>query len=399
MQPVKMVIPGRYWDSFIYKGRLYLFGSGGDIRSIAWDEFISEWQVAELSRIAFVCAFQRSDYLYSADAQDLLADSEIKAVMREKFRILSNTGLYATESMLQRAEKGHQDNPLPFPHADLEMYMDKLYVGSAYGLFQTTCNKKTKYPVSVKPAKKWDGSVLSMSASYGSLALAAGSEGLYEFGLSTSLYEDRGKAPQLLSKIKCRDCSWAYFSVFASSDSSGYLAEFSKFRDGKYDREADRHFERIETAASIFGEDGYSWGIQDKLCQARRNSIKIVKYEPWSREEQTVRDLGSINFEPWKGDIVSAVTANFGMIVELENALVVFPSEGAPITIPGEPVNWRIFPRSRNYENQLHIIYEDRLEIFSFNQDYLVNQQEKLAGFSVFTKNRSRKPTVEPLLM
>lgn len=398
MQPVKMVIPGKYWDSFIYKGRLYIFGMEGDIRSIAWDEFISEWRVPDESRIAFVCAYLRSDYLYSSEVQDLLRDSEVQPVIRRKFEYLSRIELHATEAMLGRFQKGRQQNPIQFPHADIEIYTDQLFVGSAHGLYQATCNKKNKYPVSTKPKKKWDGPVLSMSASYGALALAAGGEGLFEHQISSGYRWNSAEETHQVADIKCRDCSWAYYSIFASSDSSGYLAEFRKNSDDTYGNDADRSFDKIETAEQIFGSGGYSWGVQDKLCQARRNSIKVVKYEPWKRDEAPIRDLGDIEFESWKGDIVSACTTNFGMIVELENALVVFPSDGQPVTIPGEPVNWRVFPRSRRYENQLHVCYEDRMEIYSFNHDYLVDQQQKLSGFTVFNRKVDRRSRVEPII-
>ena len=261
------------------------------------------------------------------------------------------------------------------------------------------CNKKTKYPVSTRPEKKWDGPVLGLSASYGALAMAAGSEGLFELDLGYGAYFEDRQNPRLLSSNSCRDCRWAYFSVFASSDSSGYLAEFSKWSDGEYNREADRHFERVESASEIFGSDGYCWGTQDKLCQAIRIPIKVVKYEPWSPDpENRIHQIGTVNFDPWKGEVISAATANFGVVVELENALVVFPSEGKPITFPGEPVNWRVFPRSRHYENQLHVVYEDRLKILSFNQDYLVNQDEKLLGISVFSRQR-RNDSLSDLLI
>lgn len=399
MQPLRMTIPGKYWDSFIYKGRLYLFGINGDIRSVAWGDFISSWKVSDETKIAFVCAFQRSDYLYSSEVQDLLIDREIRTVMKGKFQKLSQTQLHATEKMILAAEKGHQDSPCPFPHADLELYQDQLYVGSAYGLYKASCNKKTKYPVSTRPEKKWDGPVLGLSASYGALAMAAGSEGLFELDLGYGAYFEDRQNPRQLSSNGCRDCGWAYFSVFASSDSSGYLAEFSKRSDGEYDREADRHFERVESASEIFGSDGYCWGTQDKLCQAIPNAIKVVKYEPWSpNPENRIHQIGTVRFDPWKGEVISAATANFGVVVELENALVVFPSEGKPITLPGEPVNWRVFPRSRHYENQLHVVYEDRLEILSFNQDYLVNQDEKLLGISVFSRQR-RNDSLSDLLV
>jgi hypothetical protein len=328
--------------------------------------------------------------------------------MKRKFQRLSRTQLHATEKMLKMAEKGHQDSPCPFPHADLELYQDQLYIGSAYGLYKASCNKRTKYPISTRPEKKWDGPVLGLSASYGTLAMAAGSEGLFELDLGYRTYLGKyqeGLGSQELKQLSpssCRDCGWAYFSVFASSDSSGYLAEFSKWSEqgsSIYDREADRHFETVRSALNIFDSEGYCWGAQDKLCQATPSAIKVVKYEPWASEPvERIHYIGSVDFASWEGEVISAATANFGVIVELENALVVFTSEGGSVTLPGEPVNWRVFPRSRHYENQLHIIYDDRLEILSFNQDYLVNQEEKLLGISVFSRSQ-RNSSLSDLLI
>jgi len=48
----------------------------------------------------------------------------------------------------------------------------------------------------------------------------------------------------------------------------------------------------------------------------------------------------------------------------------------------GESVHWRVFPRSENYSNQLHIIYEDHIQIVSFVHDYFVDQSQKLLGFA-----------------
>ncbi|MBF0136860.1 MAG: hypothetical protein H7833_09710 [Magnetococcus sp. DMHC-1] len=332
MQPVKMCIPGKYWDSFIYKGRIYLFGINGDIRSLDWDRLIFSWRIPEKIKIAFECAFQRSDYLYSGEVQNLLNDQEIKLIVE----------------------------------------------------------------------KKWDGPVLGLSAAYGALAMAAGSEGLYEFDLNLRFgaidhlfcaIDFDKKNPHQLSSTVCRDCGWAYWSVFASSDTSGYLAEFSKHNDNNtYDREAERHFERVENAPRIFGSDGFCWGVQDKLCQAVPNAIKVVKYSPWEEDPKSrIHHVGMVNFASWQGSVISASTASFGMVVELENAIVVFPSHGQEITLPGEPINWRIFPRSKHYENQLHIIYDDHLEILSFNQDYLVNQEDNISGISIFSQQKRNK--------
>jgi hypothetical protein len=71
------------------------------------------------------------------------------------------------------------------------------------------------------------------------------------------------------------------------------------------------------------------------------------------------------------------------MLLLLERSLVIALSNGEFMTVEGEPVRWRVFPRSTNFTNQLHIIYDDRIEILSFVHDYLVKQEDKLAGIRV----------------
>lgn len=394
MSALKLTIPGSYWDSYVYSGRLYLFGCDGSIRSINWDRLTEGFKLQEDLRIALRCAFQRSDYLYSSDVQSLLYDPEIKSVVQAKFDRLSRRTLDVSEATLRRFEDGHQDNPCPFPHADLEIYNKNLYVGSARGLVRASCNKQTRYPISTRPEKKWDGPSFGLAASYGALAVAAGTEGLWEVPAAPG-YSASEEYKQL-SANSCRDCNWSYFSIFASTDESGFFAEFTKIQNGAYVQTAQRRFERIETAVQIFGSQGYAWGVQDKLCQAGPNSIKVMRYTPWELEESDrLKSLGTIRFQRWKGAIVSASTASFGVIVELENAIVVLPSLGPAVTLPGEVVNWRVFPRSRNYENQLHVVHDDRLEILSFNHDYLVNQEEKVLGTRfVGARRLGRRPAV-----
>jgi len=387
MQPLKLIIPGEFWDSFIYKGRLYLFCLDGSVLTLKWDAFIENWRVDPALNIVFKSAFQRSDYLYRDEVQELLRDDEVLPVITKKFERLAQSELHATPLMIQRAVAGHQTTPAEFPHADIDIYGDQLFMAGRSGLYMAKCSKKTKHPISTKVHRRWDAPILSVAASYGTLALAAGSDGLFE--LSASPYEFSSlRDPRLVSESPCRDCSWAYYSLFASSDRSGYLADYKK-NLSLPGGELARDFEKLETARQIFGSDGYSWGLQDKLCQATENVIKVVKYRPWETSEQNrIQSIGQVTFEEWKGMVVSASTASFGVIVELENALVVFPSVGQAITIPGEPVNWRNFPKSKHYENQLHIVYDDRLEILSFNHDYLADQDAKLLGFTVFNGGR-----------
>ena len=146
----------------------------------------------------------------------------------------------------------------------------------------------------------------------------------------------------------------------------------------------ERTFERVITDRDIFNEQGYSWGTRDKIYQARNREITVARYRPYN-EENRIERLTTIPIAAWKGDLVSGGVASFGAIIEYDNAIVVLPSDGDPVTLPGEPVNWRVFPNSRFYQNHLHVIYEDEITIYSFNHDYFVQQDVKIFGSRAIT--------------
>lgn len=395
MPPLKLTIAGQYWDSQIYMGRLHLFGADGDIQTIDWDRLVESLRIAESLELALEYAFLRSDYLYGHELQRLLRDTEFKKVLSRKFTRLANKSLEITQKRLSSYEIGRQDNPCPFPHSDSEIYCGTMYVTGRSGVTAVNTRGRTKYPISTRTIKKWDAPVQSLSAAWSSLALAAGSEGLYEMRLNGNSYGyepvdfDR-TVPRIVSLEHCTDCNWTYHSIFGSSHSNGFLASFHKeTHDGRTLRSLD--CVSVLTAEDLWGEIGYAWGVQDKLCLATDKGIRVLKYQPWKAEQkEQIRSLGTVDTQPWEGEVLSASAAPFGVVIELDHALLVYPSSGGPITITGEPVNWRVFPRAKHYRNQLHVVWDDRLEIYSFNHDYLTDQEEKNLGISIFANNNWR---------
>jgi hypothetical protein len=394
VQPLRLIIPGRYWDSQIYKGRLYLFGRDADVRTIDWDKLISEWNVEKRLRLALDCAFRRSDYLYGNKWSLLFADEEMRELVQAKFRDLAADMLEISSERMERFTVGRQDSPFPFPHADSTMYRDHLYAASRKGVFRAKLSKRNKKPVGRTGEREWDAPTLAVAAKYHSLALAAGDAGLFELHLSGDGWGPSARdGPVQLAKLNCVDCNWAFYSIYGSSHvGPGYLAAFKNEREPNQEMRT-REFLQLLRDDTIFHNSGYSWGNQDKLCQVSDGQVRIMRYQPWQGDVQnSFEDLGGIDMTarsldfteiglaPWKGGVVSGGIALFGTIVECQNAVVVIPSQGAVITLPGEPVNWRVFPRSVQYENQLHLIYEDKMEILSFNHDYFVDQNEKRSG-------------------
>ncbi|MDP8223941.1 MAG: hypothetical protein P9L99_11325 [Candidatus Lernaella stagnicola] len=395
MQPLKLTIGGNYWDSYLYQGRLFLFQTDGSLKIINWDKFVEGYLIDENLRLAFECGFRRSDYLYGSKWKLLFKDTEIKDCLIGKFRKLSLLELELEERKLDEYCFTRKENPLPFPHSDVTVYRKTLYSTSREGIFKGLIDKRRKSIFTDPPVKMWDCPSLSVSASYMTLAISAGSEGLYETKLIGQWEEeeegDTSEEPSAISNEHCSSCEWTYHSIFGSSHKSGgFLADFSKEKDGTDWRKHTRKFEGIFPSSQIFGQNSrYSWGSNDKLCQAHAGAVSIVKYSPWDNEGiARFQDMGTITLAPWKGEVVSGGTALFGTIIECDNALIVVPSQGDPITIPGEPVNWRVFPRSKHYENHLHIIYDDHIDILSFNQDYFVDQKVKRSGTRYYEKHQ-----------
>lgn len=402
MQPLKLVIPGAYWDSQLYEGRLYLFGRSGDILSINWDSLIRSFRISESLVLAITCAFQRSDYLYGVVAAGLMKDPEIRSVMRTKFSQLARIPLEISTQRISQHIAGRQDNPFPFPHTDSEIYARRIYVSSKSGIGVASCNKQTRYPVSTRTRRLWDAPALGISASYGSLAIAAGSEGLFERKIVSYEWEeiDDSSEPKRISPGHCTDCGWAFYSVFGSSSlGTGILASYAREHveaDPRYRR---RRFDRLIQDSEIFGDEPlaaqtkYSWASQDKICRALDGAIEVARYTPWEHDRQIER-LGTLRIDRAPGNLVSAAVALFGTVLEFDSALVVIPSSGRSLQFSGEPVNWRVFPRSKHYENHLHIVYGDRIEMLSFNHDYLVDQEQKLSGTRYLVR---KNHTVPPL--
>lgn len=319
MQPLKISIPGAYWDSHVYSGRLFLFGADGDLCTLDWGRLIRELPVAGRTRLALVCAFLRSDYLYGSEIQELLHDSEIRETILSKFADLEGKDIEISHRQFQKAERGRQDNPCPFPHADAEVYYRNLYVGGPSGVFRATASGRTKHPVSTRPERIWDAPALALSAGWGRLAIAAGEEGLFQTSVPTSRsrwsFEDRIEEPSdERIQQECLDCNWSFHSVFGSSRRGGFLADYERV-DVQGRRLPSRHLSQVISAETLFENPGYSWGLQDKLCAFVRGGIQVVRYSPWEAVEHRFESLGIVRTARWKGEVVAASTAPFGVVV------------------------------------------------------------------------------------
>ena len=399
MQPLKITIKGDYYDCQIYRGRLYLWTFNGELKVYDWNSLVQSLIKKDTDRIAINFSFIDGHYLYKTSLMEIFEDKDFRRLLINKFKNIEKENYTFTEKQMKKFLFGEQDTPTGILPTDTEIYSNKLYFITEKGLFTSTAHrpKSKKYPVSSRPSKEWDCNLLSIKANkYPQLALSGGDEGLFELNLLNK------NLPQKLARVE-KDkpifqisenhssfSNYSYLNIYNTSvvDKS-FLAMFkwNTFKDKENRDHYRRDFDKTIYGENIFknksSKNYLSWGIEDKIYKAKEGGFEVIKFinsaNPEKGEEK-FKKLQDINLQAWKGNVINGGTAHFGNIIECENALVIVQSDEETFTIPGPITRWRVYPRSLNYENHLHVILDDKIEIYSFHHDYFVNQTEKKIG-------------------
>lgn len=394
-KPIRLVIPGAFWDSQIYSGELYLFGLSGELWTISWDKLVAGLPIPPQLRIAGDLALLGNHCLYENGARLLLSDPDISRLLLEKFRHLGALPPWEVNASAANIE----DNPLPFPHSDSAVHYHTLYVGASDGLYELSRNDGTGSRGRIRLS---DAPALHIAAGFSTMAQAAGADGLFATRLASEPPALRGRAETRgihVSERSCMTCEWAHSSVISAGyDHSVYLAPFVRppESDRGGSRSRQRQFDPIIPEHDIFKGDtlilrGFTWGAGDKIFRFNDGYVEVTQYRQRSRKPPTFTFRGGIPLDDPEtvSSVVSARAASFGSVIEGDSALQVMLTTGGSLSLPGEPTNWRVFPRSQNYINHLHVIYEDRLEIFAFTHDYFVDQDAKLSGLDPRASDRT----------
>ncbi|WPQ63805.1 hypothetical protein SIO70_02895 [Chitinophaga sancti] len=408
MQSVKITIEGDYIDCQIYRGRLYLWAFDGSLRVYKWNELVESLVADQANLLAMTYCFLESSYIYDYYLTKLFLDEDFKKLLIRKFETIGGEGFQLTEDQAANFLIKQQDTPGKLLPTDTEIYGNTLYYINETGLYSTGAHRygKLSNPVSSRPSKLWDCRLLSIKANkYPQIALSAGEDGLFEFNKIDRAPITLPKADTLFPIYKISEghssfANYSFLSIYNTSlISQSYMALFTWNMNSKESssKRATRDFQRTVPDNFIFRSgietDHISWGIQDKIYRATDTGFEIVKFDNGNGErEPQWSQLDFINLRPWKGKVIGGSAAHFGTIVECENALVIMLSDGQVMTIAGPITRWRVYPRSNNYENQLHVILDDKIEIYSFNQDYFVNQENKEFGIEFIADLHKNRP-------
>lgn len=383
MRPLELILPGRFYDSQLYTGKLYLWTLDGALQVVDWDRLIEAIETPQRLKLALECAFRRSEYLYAPQFEVIFRDEEVRQVVVKKFDDLAAAPIQITEQQLERCTLAKQDNPFSFPHADSTIYSGVIFVGSRSGVSIARCYE---FEIEELPDRLTDIPALGLAAGASRLAVAAGTEGVFQ----SEIYPRVTKSFDQVLKHHSTLVRWLQISLFATSQAEGgYFADFvTKRRRRGEDKTSpkQRVLRDVFQASEIFGHkpelrNTFVWGAEDKVCLVTNAGIEVVRFDSRRRREERFERLGTVptNYEV-KGEIVSGDSSVFGFVVEYEGGLFVLDSSMNTEWLPGEPVNWRTFARSRYYTNQLHIVRHDHLAVLSFNHDYFINQKLKRVG-------------------
>lgn len=395
MQNLKLTIEGEWWDSILYKGRLHLFGMDGSLQSFNWEELVKDLgrDIGVGAQDAFRFAFSESNALY----REVLN----KPNLEEAFSNLDKNNFSVSKKRLFEYLIAREDSCFPFPHATSSFYYDRLIIASPEGVHGALYDIDTEKLL--KPSQLTDLPSDQASPSYYAIAIAGGKEGLFEIDLGFN--KDDWLAPKDLTSVSTRTteaCDWMFGNIVATSiDSGSYFARYKQITienlhpvskgnqntRGNENVTTFRKLSNIEDLGRLLptqtegtreaSPKSFTWGSQDKFYRVEADSITAYRFLKDGRIIQAGRP---IQISHTVDTLVSVQTSLFGVVLEFDDGLLVMTSDEKIHEVPGAPVNWRVFPRSKRYENHLHVINDDEISIYSYNQDYEMDQFRKRIG-------------------
>ena len=280
---------------------------------------------------------------------------------------------------------------------DIGVYKDVLYYCNSNGVFWNAIGSKYVNYISNNTHKKWDAVVQNIQVGKnGRIAMSASSDGLFELNINEAynfnsyFYRSFGcKRIEdnifQLSKTHSSYCSWSFSSLLSGSFIDDAFLIGSQYKLEKNRRKVTGIIKNESDIFQSSDETGLVFSNSDKIYRLSCNKIESVSYTQFNLDSN---NNPFIDLKEKKNsfidDIIYAAVADFGLIVETSKQLLVFLSNENVIVVADndieEFINWRTFPRSKCYINQLHIIYNNRIEILSVNEDYFVKQKGKFYG-------------------
>ena len=265
---------------------------------------------------------------------------------------------------------------------DFDVYDNTIIYSNSSGLFQIKMSDVSADDV--HPSKLWDAPVQCVRiGDNGRVALSLAREGLYEYDLGRiKLAIDNGVKKtdnkiRQISKSHSISCNWSHGNLWNYSN----IGECSLFTFSRNDNFEDRLFFAGEyTSKNLFEEQkekSYMYLSENKKLVNRlsKKSIETVRFSQSNNETvikgtqkrklhkqiniDDVRDIAEIRIKDELEPLI---------VYETRNGVTIIDSYGKIVHQIEDKtfVSWRVFPKSKTHRNELHVVFDDRLEIIKF---------------------------------
>ncbi|MEH6577394.1 MAG: hypothetical protein V7731_10015 [Amphritea sp.] len=362
---VKILIEGDYINSFVYSGVLFLINSDLILKAYSWDR-IFDYSISEIK------LFHKNRLKDYSKGNVLTIPEELKKTYSISIEKLSELELCSKELLV-------------WP-SDINIYKNRFYVASEYGVdaldFDWSNGAISKFSTANRIFDQMSFKLATNS--YYRLAIAAGKSGVISV-IPDKKYVKRSNVNQIIDEA-CADCQWQNNSLIANTDNGQYMASFLGIPkkidfygiDSEYwakVKEIKKSPPKINTSSTIHGNKIVSsWFAGNKIFKVTENK-KLYLHELNKPQEYEEVELGA---ELSTLQYFRAQSSPFGTIMEIGDNLKFFTGSEYK-TIDDEVVNWRLFPKSTNYLNHLHVIKDDFLSVSLF--DMPSQAQENKFGY------------------
>ena len=274
---------------------------------------------------------------------------------------------------------------------DLDVYKGTIYFCNSDGVFSLKLSAVGRASEKPGVSKIWDAPVqCNKKGKNGRIALSASGDGLFEYDTDENIeLINMGNIVEhnihQITGNHSTYCRWSNGNLWNSSiagknsfyEYNNYNNRSSKGKTTKIwfvDEHAEEEIfpERKNSGVVFMQENANSIfrleaGNLRMVRYSQPNSSKIkfseAKTVPILIPEEQATECSRMAFSKLKIPDAYVIETSSGLYVVQENGKTLYSSKPNDLV-----VGWRVFQRSRKHNNHLHIVFEDRVEIISFEE-------------------------------
>ena len=137
LAPLKLVIPGKFYDCQIYRGKLYVWTLDGSVQVYNWNKIVNHIVMPKFQvRLPFVFGFLEGNFLYNKRVAYVFWEESYRSLLLNQYQSLVNKSVIISAEELATAKLQELDLPMSELPIDTEVYANNIYFTIDTGLFR-----------------------------------------------------------------------------------------------------------------------------------------------------------------------------------------------------------------------------------------------------------------------